>query len=562
MIERIRWLLLWLRAKIDGLNAVGLALGSLFFAASLTPSLLPRPVAIQGLLSGLALAAGYGLGVASLRLWTYLQLPMFPERIQRGVIRVSLAIGGLLILTSLWRAAQWQNSIRELMGLEELTTTQPYHLAAIALLIFWILIVLARFVSKLMEFVSQRLQRFLRPRAAKLLGVLLSLWLVWAITNGILIRFAMRAIDRSFQQLDAMIDDELPMPERDLQTGSQASLVDWKDLGNQGRQYVAGGPTAEDLEKFHGQPCPVPIRVYVGLNSADSVELRAKLALEELIRVGGFERSTLLLVTPTGTGWVDPASQDSVEYLHRGDVATVAVQYSYLNSPLTLLTDAEYGMQMAQAVFEIVYGHWRSLPKETRPRFYLHGLSLGSLNSDLSFQLVDIIDDPFDGAMWSGPPFLHKTWRQATRMRAEGSPAWLPTVRSGHVIRFMNQRGNFLMEGNEWSTFRIGFLQHPSDPIVFFEPESAWRRPHWMVGQRGPDVSPDLQWFPVVTMLQLAADMIVGTAPMGYGHSYSHRDYIAAWMGLTEPSGWSEADLSRLIEHFEQKESLPAVGAQ
>jgi uncharacterized membrane protein len=74
--------------------------------------------------------------------------------------------------------------------------------------------------------------------------------------------------------------------------------------------------------------------VYVGLNSADSAEDRARLALEELMRAGGFERSVLLLATPTGTGWVDPAAQDTVEYLHRGDIASVAVQYSYLNSPL------------------------------------------------------------------------------------------------------------------------------------------------------------------------------------------------------------------------------------
>jgi len=559
MIEVIRGLQGWLRGQIDGLNAFGLALGALFFAASLTPSLLPRPVAIQGLLSGVALAAGYGLGVTSVRLWNYLQLPVAPDRFRRIMIRIALAIGGVSILASLWRAAQWQNSIRELMGMEELTTAQPYYLGGIALLIFSILIVVARILSTLIELVSQQLQRFLRPRAAKLLGVLVSLWLVWALANGILVRLAMRAIDRSFQQMDAMIDDNMPMPTHDSQTGSELSLVNWKDLGNQGRQFVVGGPTAEDLESFFGQPCQAPIRVYVGLNSADTVEQRAKLALEELIRVGGFERSTLILVTPTGTGWVDPASQDSVEYLHRGDIATVAVQYSYLNSPLTLLTDSEYGVKMAEALFTEVYGHWRSLPKDLRPRFFLNGLSLGSLNSDLSYQTFDIINDPFGGALWSGPPFLHKTWRQATKQRIEGSPAWLPEVRGGHVIRFMNQRGSFQKEGQTWGTFRIAFLQHASDPIAFFEPESAWRRPQWMNAPCGRDVSPELQWFPIVTMLQLAADMIVGTAPMGFGHNYSHRDYIAAWKDLTEPQGWSEADLARLRLIFEQDQSELSV---
>lgn len=547
--------------QVNRLHVPGLALGVLFFASSLTPSLLPRPATIQGLLSGIALSAGYGLGVAGVWLWNYLQMPMPPARIRRIGVRIALMIAAILMLASLWRAAQWQNSIRALMELEEVTTAHPLTLGCISIAVFAIALLVFRQLGKSMGLVSHWLQRMLQPRAAKLLGGLICLWMFWAVTNGILVRFALHVVDRSFQRLDALIDDNLPVPTEDMQTGSQYSLVDWHDLGNQGRQFVAGGPTAQDLENFFGQACPVPIRVYVGLNSAESVELRAKLALDELIRVGGFDRSTLLLVTPTGTGWVDPASQDSVEYLHRGDLATVAVQYSYLNSPLTLLTDAEYGVKMARALFEAVYGHWRSLPKESRPRFYLHGLSLGSLNSDLSFQLVDIIDDPFDGAMWSGPPFLHKTWRQATEQRLEGSTAWLPEVRGGHVIRFMNQHGSYMKQGNQWSTFRIAFLQHPSDPIVFFEPGSAWQRPGWMIGQRGPDVSPELQWFPIVTMLQLATDMIVGTAPMGYGHNYSHRDYIEAWRGLTEPSGWDEAELTRLNLFFKQK-SFDATVAQ
>lgn len=45
------------------LSTPGLLLATLFFAASLTPSLLPRTVVMQGVLSGVCLAAGYGLGV-------------------------------------------------------------------------------------------------------------------------------------------------------------------------------------------------------------------------------------------------------------------------------------------------------------------------------------------------------------------------------------------------------------------------------------------------------------------------------------------------------------------
>ena len=67
-----------------------------------------------------------------------------------------------------------------------------------------------------------------------------------------------------------------------------------------------------------------------------------------------------------------------LEFLWRGDVASVPVQYSYLPSWLSLIVQPEYGHEQARAVFRKVYDHWRALPKATRPKLYLHGLSLGS----------------------------------------------------------------------------------------------------------------------------------------------------------------------------------------
>src|SRR5690606_13661648 len=121
-----------------------------------------------------------------------------------------------------------------------------------------------------------------------------------------------------------------------------------------------------------GRPAREPIRVYVGLRSADTPAQRARLALEELLRVGAFERSALILVTPTGTGWIDPAAMDAVEYLHDGDIASVAMQYSYLSSPLSLIVHPEFGADAALALFAEVYGYWTRLPKAHRPKLYLH----------------------------------------------------------------------------------------------------------------------------------------------------------------------------------------------
>jgi uncharacterized membrane protein len=105
---------------------------------------------------------------------------------------------------------------------------------------------------------------------------------------------------------------------------------------------------------------------------------------------------------------------DSIEYLHDGDVASVAMQYSYLHSPLALLVQPGYGAESARALFSQVYGHWRSLPRDTRPKLYLHGLSLGAMNSERSTELFEILEDPIDGALWSGPPFESTIWRRVT----------------------------------------------------------------------------------------------------------------------------------------------------
>jgi len=533
------------------LSIVGVLLGTVFLSVSLAPSLLPRPPAVQGLLAGMSFAIGYGLGIGGLWLWNFLQLPLAGPRLASVLRIVSAVLCSLIAISFLWRASMWQDSLRALMGMEQSAGLQPIWVGPIAVLVFVLLLTMARLFRRTFHFLSVQLARFVPPRISHGVGIVISVFLFWSAMDGVLFQFLLRTADQSFQQLDALIEDDQPRPSRPEQSGSEESLLDWQQLGRQGRRFISGGPDAEDLSAFFGVPMPDPVRVYVGLNSADTPEQRARLALEELKRAGGFERSVLLLVTPTGTGWVDQSSQNPVEYLLRGDVATVAVQYSYLNSPLALLTQAAYGAENARAVFVEIYTYWRTLPAAARPRLYLYGLSLGSLNSDLSFDLFDIIDEPFSGALWSGPPFRNESWQNMTRDREAGSPAWLPRFRGGSVVRFMNQHSGPLEGYGAWNDFRIVFLQYASDPITFFDPSIAWSEPAWMKHPRGPDVSPDLRWFPVVTMLQLAADMMVGTAPPGFGHEYAPADYIEAWLALIEPEGWTPAELERLRNLFD-----------
>ncbi|MCO5166537.1 MAG: alpha/beta-hydrolase family protein [Planctomycetes bacterium] len=533
------------------LCVTGLLLGTLFFAASLGPSLLPRTWGMQGVLSGSALAIGYGIGVYGRRLWHWLELPRLGARAHSVAVIVAGVICLGVMIAFLWNAATWQNSVRALMELDPVDSAHPFRVGGIAGLVFAGLLAVARLFQVTWRFFARKLNRFIPRRIAVPAGVVAALFLFWTVVDGVLFRQMLRSFDASFQQLDAHIEAETAPPAEPWRTGSAASLVAWKDLGRQGREFITAGPTLADLQARFGEGARPPLRVYVGLGSGATIADRIRLAMAELDRVGAWDRPVLVLATPTGTGWLDPSAMDTLEILHRGDVATVAVQYSYLPSWLSLLAEAEYGAETARAMFAAVYGRWTGLPRDRRPRLYLHGLSLGALNSERSADIYDVIGDPVNGALWSGPPFRSTTWRTVTAGRRPDSPAWLPRFRDGSVIRFNNQTNALDLPGARWGPMRIVFLQYASDPITFYEPRAAFRQPAWLDPPRGPDVSPSLRWYPVVTMLQLAVDFAAAhEAPMGYGHVYAPEHYLDAWVAVTEPEGWGDDALTRLREEL------------
>jgi uncharacterized membrane protein len=442
----------WIVRFWHSFSAAGMLIGTLFFAASLTPTLLPRTFVTQGVLSGCSLAAGYGLGVLGRWLADYLELPGPKDRTLRTFKLVAAAVCTMIAVAFLWRASEWRNSIRNLMGLEPVDTAHPLEVGQIALLTFAILIVLARLFQLTFLFISQKLNLFVPKRLSYVVGIAIAVVLFWSVIDGVLFKFALRAADSSYQAFDELVEPETHRPTAPEKTGSEASLLEWDELGRAGREFIATGPTAKDLHAFSGKDALEPIRVYVGLRSAETTEARAKLALEELNRVGGFERSVLIVIMPTGTGWIDPAAMDAVEYLHGGDVASVGIRYSYLTSWRSLLVEPGYGAEAARALFSEIYGHWTRLPRESRPRLYLHGLGLGALSSEQSAELFEVIGDPYHGALWSGPPFPSRIWQSVTSDHNSGSPAWLPRFRDGSYVRFTSQKNALANPGRTLGT--------------------------------------------------------------------------------------------------------------
>ncbi|MCX7567386.1 alpha/beta-hydrolase family protein [Sulfitobacter sp. F26169L] len=533
----------------SGLTMVPMFLGLLFFAASLTPSLIPRDWLVQGILGGLVMALGYLIGRVFVGLWWVMELPTLKGRAALVFYTVSgVPVVGVLALC-LNRANDWQNSIRLRMGLELLDSSDTIQMVLVALGVFGLLFLLGVLLRMAFDYLRHRLYAFMPARTAIIAGFLtLGVILIVATRDGILDK-VIANLDESVTIAQDLFDTAPPAPTREGIAGGKGSLINWDAMGNPGRDYVTKGPSAASIAEFTGRDALQPIRVYAGLAQADTPQARADVALAELIRLGGFDRKILIVALPTGTGWLDPGGVDTVEYMHGGDIATVAVQYSYLQSPLALILETRSGLDQARALISTVHNYWKTLPKDARPRIYIHGLSLGAWSSMYGTGMFALLDDPINGALWAGPPFPSDRWNRVNGDRNPDSPYVSPTIGDGRIVRFASHTKD-AGGPTGWGDIRIVYLQYSSDPIVFYEPASLFRAPEWMREPAAVDVSPHMKFMPVVTQFQLAVDMaLANTAPDGYGHAYYGPDYVRPWVAVTDPDNWTEADSARLAAH-------------
>jgi uncharacterized membrane protein len=532
------------------LSGVGLTCATWAFAASLVPSLLPRAAWLQGIVSGVTVAVGYGIGAGAAALWRYLGIPGLRGRARTVALWVLVGIGMWGAVWNGWRLVGWQNQIRAMFGME---TTSPLIwpvVVAVTLVVALALLVVGRAVRLLAQTAVSRLGRRLPPRLSLVLGTALLVTLFWGLWTGVIVNGFFAGANAIFAPRDTTGSSSSERPTAAERSGSPQSLARWEDLGYYGRGFVRGGPTVAQLEAVNGPGAKEPIRVYAGLQSADSPQGRADLLLAELKRTKAFDRKVLVVATTTGMGFLDSRGTDPLEYLWNGDTAIAGVQYSFLPSWISLLADQEAVVQTSRTVFETVRQYWATLPPSQRPALYLYGLSLGSMGVESVLTSVNIVNEPVDGALMVGPTFLNPMHRRLAIERDAGSPATLPVYEQGRTVRFSNEEGGLEPLGTTWGPTRVVYLQHASDPVTFFSSDLAFDRPEWLAdGQRGPDVSPTMGWVPLVTMLQVLLDMpSAGSVPEGYGHMYSARANMEAWAAVTRPPKWNDVRADGIVK--------------
>ncbi|MFD4402141.1 alpha/beta-hydrolase family protein [Nocardia sp. NPDC058499] len=258
-------------------------------------------------------------------------------------------------------------------------------------------------------------------------------------------------------------DSGLVQPVAMTRSGSAESLVSWDSLGREGQRFVTNGPAGA-------------VRVYVGLRSAPDLASRAELAVRELDRAGGFDRSHLVVAVPTGSGWVDARALRGFGDRFGADFAVTALQYSHLPSWATFVLGRDSAAASARALFTAIEEHAATLPDP--PRLHLYGQSLGALGGSAVFAGAAEQNRRACSVLWSGMP---------------GGGGREPGARTA-------------------------VLANTSDPVVHWSPDLLWQPPD-LTGARRDAPTPG--WLPVVSFVQTTADLLGAlSAPPGHGHRY------------------------------------------
>ena len=533
-------------------SLVGTAVGLLPIGMTVTPSLLPRTWVMQGVITGICVAIAYGLGV--LVAWAVRKLTKWEPsvRVRRMAWLLVLVAAAAVLAAAVLVGTSWQNDVRSLVHEASVSPVLFVRAIPVGIIVVLVLLLVGRSLRAAARGLAHLLRRRLPRWAALSIG-----GVIVAVAVAVALFGAFKAFERITNDIYANVNTTtapgVVQPTSSARSGSSASLVSWDSLGLQGRNFVGRGPSLQHLQEFSGQRPKEPIRVYVGLESAPTAQARADLALKELERTGAFTRQILIVMGCTGTGWIEPQSADPPEYMYNGDSAEVTIQYSDLPSWISFITDKAKATSAGKALFNAVYAEWAKLPATERPKLIAYGLSLGAFAGQSPFSGAADLRSRTDGGYFAGTPSDSQPWRSIEDGRDAGSPEWLPIYERGATVRFAAAPKDFARPAAPWDQPRVLYLQHGSDPVVWWSPSLLPSAPDWLKEPRAPDVSPDMTWLPLVTFLQVTVDQFYGTTvPNGFGHNYGNMS-VEAWSAVAPPPGWTAQraqDLQTAIDAY------------
>jgi uncharacterized membrane protein len=437
--------------------------------------------------------------------------------------------------------------------MDRMQTYDIIRIVGVAVLVFAVILLIARLLRLATRRLARLLGRIVPKPVAYGVGFLVVVYLGVGFVEDFLLSNMVTVANQTASLANGRTSPGITVPISPKLSGSAASLVAWRSLGLKGRDFVGTAPTRKELSEFAGAPAADPIRVYVGLDSAGSVTERAELAVREMQRTGAFDRAVIAVLITTGTGWVDEDVAESLEYMYAGGTALVTMQYSYLPSWISFMVDKSKATESASALIGAVNAEWAAMPAETRPKLVLFGESLGSFGTETTFGDLESMAAGADGTLLVGPPFANPIWGKLVDERDEGTPFWNPVYHDGDTVFFVQNAAQLRPPPAPQEAPKVLYLQNSSDPVVWWNPELLYRAPEWLEEPRGPDLSPDMSWYPGVTFWQTVVDLAFSTTvPAGHGHVYGST-VADAWASLLQPPDWTTADTVRLRQLLDSR---------
>ena len=183
------------------------------------------------------------------------------------------------------------------------------------------------------------------------------------------------------------------------------------------------------------------------------------------------------------------------------------------------------------------------------------GESLGSFGGEAPFLALNNLVARTDGALFSGPTFNNTIWEDLTRNRDKGSPMWLPIYDKGENVRFVRAPDN--LGDRQTRGANRGWCTCSTRPTRSRGGTSICCSPNRIgcASPAGTTCRRDMEWIPIVTFLQVSADMAVAVdVPDGHGHVYV-KDVANAWAAILQPPGWTPEKTEKLRPLLRDDES-------
>lgn len=491
------------------LSLTGFFVACVLFIESLRPVLLPLNIKSQIIFSSIVIAIGYDLGL--LLEFAIFKLGFFKIRIKN---RKKYLLYSLISIVTIFQTQTFLASQQKYFSTFGILKVTPSWILVILGSILFALIIL--FFGNLIRIFGKYCAKHVQKSKSRIL-IYCTVFILTTGLGYLLLIFSIVALQISVDISSRSKPIEQKPTKSVLRSSGQNSLITWEGLGQKGKEFISTENALNDIGFSNNLPIKEmePIRIYAGIGNEVNLEKRIDLIMKEFERTKAFERSVVVMFTPSGSGWVNPVAVDSVEYITNGNSASVSLQYSDNQPIVQYIKDPKMPGRASMLLFSKIRQRLDNIPATKRPKLFIYGESLGSLGSQEIFKNTPLVDinNNIDGALWVGSPYSGPLWQKLI-LKHDLKP-------DNSLVHAVAHSSSLKNDSAKWGPTRIAFLYNATDPIVWSDPDLIFKYPTWLKKPRSPELSPDVRWLPLLTYGHTWFELFSAkNFASGFGHTY------------------------------------------